>query len=762
MIRKMEVFIILLLLGVILNLFSIPLPFGTDFLLGGICTILCYYLFGVKYAVISALIVNYRTVLLWGHPYAIVASVMEVLMIYLIIRKTKIKTLLMADIIYWCTLGAALVYVAYLYVMKVSADATLLVVLKQGINGIFNVLLANILYMVIPFSTIINDDVSSKISLKNILFNSIGSLILTLSLIYIVISGNRELSYINNNGRSMLDIASNSLAYYIKENLDEPNYSLDLLDTYSNNQNLIISFRQNNGNKLYSNKENDMEDKWHSVGQLFNLGSGMYRWVPNIATPPIKQWEESYYIKTQPIDDGIVTIKLELRPYIKQLYDTNIKIFSIIAISIGLLLLILSLILNILLKPLSNLANITYQLPEKIKNHGIINLERETLVEEISILFSNFKAMQVALKDSFEDLEEQYEKTAEQLNITTKRLDNIQFAVDKATFVCIVDGNGNIIHANKNICKLLQYTYEELHNKKFDFLNLRVVGKDSIDNIKNIINSGETWSGDLSVVGKDSIEHLMFSTMVPILNEVKGRSQFIIISIDVTEQREVEHHKEEFINMVSHELRTPMTSIFGFIELLMHKELNAQKQKKYLEIIYKEAKRLSDLINDFLDLQKMISGKQKYDFVCVDINEMMKDILDQWKLKHENITLEIPEEEVIVDIDSNRITQVLHNLISNAIKYSTENSKVEVRVIIEEKFVKIDVKDHGLGIPESEKKNIFSKFYRVDNSDSRQVGGTGLGLAICKEIVEAHGGKIYFESQLGSGSTFSIELKRCL
>lgn len=228
---------------------------------------------------------------------------------------------------------------------------------------------------------------------------------------------------------------------------------------------------------------------------------------------------------------------------------------------------------------------------------------------------------------------------------------------------------------------------------------------------------------------------------------------------DRTEEEKADELKNEFISIVSHELRTPLATVLGFMEILLNRKVSEEKQKKYMETIYKEANRLSQLINDFLDLQRMESGREVYHFEPVEVTAMIREVADQWQDKQPHqINLSLPDKPLFTFASSDRIKQVLHNLISNAIKYSPQADRVDIRVKPLRGKLIIEFQDYGLGIPEDAREMLFTKFYRVDNSDRRQIGGTGLGLAIVKEILEAHKGTITFDSEVGAGTVFTVKL----
>ncbi|WP_438447314.1 MASE4 domain-containing protein [Gorillibacterium sp. sgz5001074] len=274
------------------------------------------------------------------------------------------------------------------------------------------------------------------------------------------------------------------------------------------------------------------------------------------------------------------------------------------------------------------------------------------------------------------------------------------------------------------------------------------------------------WSGEAQEIHERAAlaaggenRHLEFyAVQVGELNEVAWGDRLIVIT-DRTQEEEMNERKIEFVSIVSHELRTPLTSIRGFVELLLSREVAPDKGRKYLGTVLKEASRLSDLLDDFLDLQRMEAGKQEYRFEELELKEHVAETLQQWSGRQpQELRLSLPAESCPVRADADRLRQVLHNLISNAVKYSPGADRIDLRVRLSSGEAVVEVQDYGLGIPDEAKPYMFTKFYRVDNTDRRKIGGTGLGLAIIKDIVEAHGGRVGFESVYGRGTTFSFTL----
>jgi signal transduction histidine kinase len=222
---------------------------------------------------------------------------------------------------------------------------------------------------------------------------------------------------------------------------------------------------------------------------------------------------------------------------------------------------------------------------------------------------------------------------------------------------------------------------------------------------------------------------------------------------------ESERHKRDLISMVSHELRTPLAAVVGFTALLLEREFPPDEQRRYLEIVDAQARRLAALAGDFLDVQLLSAGAMSIVHGSFDLVELVREQVHLFFLEPADhaLDLELPQSPVVVDADRDRLAQVVGNLLSNALKYSPPATTVHVVLETNGSTAALAVTDEGVGIAASDQERIFDKFFRTADA-AATVGGTGLGLAVAREIVAAHGGRIAVASAPGEGATFRIEL----
>lgn len=253
-------------------------------------------------------------------------------------------------------------------------------------------------------------------------------------------------------------------------------------------------------------------------------------------------------------------------------------------------------------------------------------------------------------------------------------------------------------------------------------------------------------------------EKILRIRKAPIINGVNKEIGIVVLVQDVTEIKNLENMRSQFVANVSHELKTPLTSIKGFAETLKYVEDNSTREK-FLDIINKEAERLSRLINDILILSNIENCNEiaKEEFVAGEVIEAVINIVTP-QADTKNITIEFCNEsnETLVG-NKDKYHQLVLNLVENAVKYTEENGKVNIKLYNKKRFLYLEIKDNGIGIPKEDLPRIFERFYRVDKA--RGSGGTGLGLAIAKHIAKMFNGEIFVTSKLGEGTTFIVKMR---
>ena len=243
---------------------------------------------------------------------------------------------------------------------------------------------------------------------------------------------------------------------------------------------------------------------------------------------------------------------------------------------------------------------------------------------------------------------------------------------------------------------------------------------------------------------------------------IDGNRHFVGITRDITDRKRNEQLQKEFVSTVSHELRTPLTSISGTLGLLAGNALGEipEQAKSLIDVAYKNSTMLASLINDLLDMDKLVAGKMEFTLKLQSIMPLIKQSLEANQAYgdkyHVSFNL-ISTADVQVECDAGRLTQVLNNFLSNAAKFSPSGGHVDIAVIVKDHCLRVEVIDQGEGIPEKFKNRIFKKFSQADSSDTRLKGGTGLGLSISKELIERMNGKIGFDSEEGKGTCFYFE-----
>jgi signal transduction histidine kinase len=254
------------------------------------------------------------------------------------------------------------------------------------------------------------------------------------------------------------------------------------------------------------------------------------------------------------------------------------------------------------------------------------------------------------------------------------------------------------------------------------------------------------------------------ASFTPVALTDEGPFNVVAVFRDITKEAEIDRMKSEFLAMAAHELRAPMTSIKGYSDMLLLGLAGQyeERQKQFLNTIKANVDRVLEMVSEFSDISRIETGALKLDIRPFRIDGLISEVIvslrPEIEAKEVNLTVEVPPALPEVWGDRARIIQVLTNLVTNAYKYTPEGGQIDITAQWDDNSLRVDVTDTGIGIAPQDQERLFTRFFRADHPGVRRVAGTGLGLSIAKSIVEMHGGRIWVESQLGKGSTFSFSL----
>ena len=363
------------------------------------------------------------------------------------------------------------------------------------------------------------------------------------------------------------------------------------------------------------------------------------------------------------------------------------------------------------------------------------------------------------MANSINDLSEVIRLTHENLEQETKRLTSILSYMTDG--VLATNRRGQIIMVNEMAAKQLNVNPDEVLNTSI--LDLLSLGDDY--DLRSLI----TEVPELTIDSQDENgEYISLRVRFALIRRESGFiSGLVAVLHDTTEQDKEERERRLFVSNVSHELRTPLTSVKSYLEALDDGALSEPVAPDFVKVSLNETNRMMRMVTDLLSLSRIDNETSQLDIELTNFTAFITFILNRFdKIKSQSqedtkkyeLIREYPITPIWVEIDTDKMTQVIDNILNNAIKYSPDGGKIKVGMRTTDAQLIISISDEGLGIPKKDLPRIFDRFYRVDKARSRAQGGTGLGLAIAKEIIKQHKGFIWAKSEYGKGSTFTIVL----
>lgn len=441
---------------------------------------------------------------------------------------------------------------------------------------------------------------------------------------------------------------------------------------------------------------------------------------------------------------GVVYIRANLESVYQNVNNITLifVVAALIAITIGLILAVL--ISRAITRPIEEMRQRTIQIARGDYS-GQVQIYGD---DELGQLAEAVNELSVRVEESQESTESE-----------RRRLDSVLGYMTDG--VLATDRRGRITIVNEMATDFLNLENDQIVGKSIlDILDLR-----GTFTLRDLLENQEQVVLDLSDDDQDLILHASFAL---IQRESGFISGLVCVLHDVTEQQKIDQDRKRFVSNVSHELRTPLTSMKSYIEALVEGAWkDPEVAPNFLKVTQEETDRMMRMINDLLNLSRMDLGTARLEREYVNLNELFNHILDRFDMilknsdkpdKNYSIKRDFTRRDIWVEVDTDKIQQVLDNIMNNAIKYSPDGGIITCRLLETHNHVIMSITDQGLGIPKDSISHIFDRFYRVDKARSRAQGGTGLGLAISKEVIQLHGGRIWVESREGEGSTFYISL----
>jgi len=294
---------------------------------------------------------------------------------------------------------------------------------------------------------------------------------------------------------------------------------------------------------------------------------------------------------------------------------------------------------------------------------------------------------------------------------------------------------------------------------------LDVVRDATVDRlIEETLRAGKAMQSELvRADSKTNSERDVEISAVPIKDDAGLTTGAVVLFHDITQLKQTDKVRRDFVANVSHELRTPLSILRGYIETLLDNPQTSDKElSRILGVMERHSKRLGLLVDDLLTLARLESRSAGLQFSDVQLAELFQSVIRDWEKKlaekQLKVVVDLSPDARTIRADETRLHEVLYNLLDNALKYSRENGEIRLRAVQRGPEIVLSVTDNGIGINKDDLPRIFERFYRADKARSRELGGTGLGLAIVKHIAQLHGGRVEAESELGKGTTIRVIL----
>lgn len=441
---------------------------------------------------------------------------------------------------------------------------------------------------------------------------------------------------------------------------------------------------------------------------------------------------------------GVISVESNIESVYKQISSITEIFFKASMIAAGVTVVLALFISRAITKPISEMKKQATQMAEGDYS-GQVKIYGQDELGQLSLAIN--------------DLSTKVEEAQESTEAERRRLDSVLEHMTDG--VIATDRRGKVVIINETALELLNLTQD----RAVGYSILEILKIQEHFTLRHLLETQEELILDFSTEDNEVTLRGEFSL---IQRETGFISGLVCVLHDITEQEKIERERRDFVSNVSHELRTPLTSMRSYLEALND---GAWKDPdiapRFLAVTQEETDRMIRMITDLLNLSRMDAGKDTFELEYVNINELFSHVLNRFDMMLQSadkpvkpfvIKRDFTKRDLWVEVDADKMIQVLDNIMNNAIKYSPSGGTITCRLMETHNNIVISIADEGLGVPKKDIPHVFDRFFRVDKARARSMGGTGLGLAISKEVVQKHGGKIWLESIENKGSTFFISL----
>ncbi|MDH5359181.1 MAG: ATP-binding protein [Gammaproteobacteria bacterium] len=768
--------LVLLTFSLLGNLFHLDLFYSVAFIFGSISVLIAVRLHGILVGTVIAMISGVYTYILWGHPYAMLIFTIEALIVGLLLRR-GIKSLIIADAIYWIVLGVPLVWLTYSQIMGMADDVALLILLKQPINAILNAIIATFLLLVIPdfwLQRAAKED-TPVIGISELVSSLLIATTFVSAITILLREGSSVVENLQKHTEYELRTTYSIIQPYLDEDtdVDKAVSALERVNRGDDNNTIKYIILGKDKEIISSNLADVQVSSFLQSGEKRQISDSLYQWLPERnGEPVLVWWKKAYYYLSSDITVGRTADLVLLKPsvqLISLLRNQQIHSLSLLLLIVVIGIVFSYFISNWLNKTIIALSFQTRNLSARLRNNETIEWPHSR-IKELSDLSRQAEEMSGEMSVFIEKLVDEQEVLENRVKISNEIIDE-SFARSSAIVETAVEGivtmdeYGKIESFNPAAENLFVRKLDDVIGMDFiDLLNKNNIQPNAL--LKQIMRMSDE-SNNRGVIELEAYtisgEILPVEIAVSVLS-LKHKKIYTAFINDISERKQAEKLKNEFISNVSHELRTPLTSIRGAIGLMASSKIGEmpEKFKSMLTITLENTERLVRLINDILDIQKLEAGGVVFALSPIELAPIIEQCVEQNVAYAEQygVRLNILNNirNIVIKTEPDRLNQVLTNLISNAVKFSSVGDEVIISVSKISQYVRISVSDNGPGIPEEYRETIFDKFSQIDGSATRAKGGTGLGLNIAKSYVYRMNGEIGFDSIQGVGTTFFIEL----